>query len=87
MPTFDESFSGDAGQGHSNRLVMDAATFIGSLQPGASPTASLEGAGKGKSTDDQSQATKKVDSEEAEKFYRRQQEVLANREHRQKQVC
>lgn len=87
MPVFDESFNENAGQGNPNRLVMDAATFIGSLQPGASPSASLEGTGRGKSADDQSQATKKVDSEEAEKFYQRQMEVLAKREQHKKQVC
>lgn len=93
MRAFDTSFEGaphTPNSSSNNRLVMDAATFIGSLQGGGSvrgggsPAGSVTPVGGGgKSV---SGETRKIDKEEFDKFLQRQQLVLQKREQNKQSV-
>lgn len=87
MRAFDTSFEGNNHTPGSNRLVMDAATFIGSLQTGAAsastPTNSVNPNMNGYVTGGKSVSsvteTKKLDKEDLDRFLQRQKQVLEKR--------
>lgn len=85
MKAFDTSFEGQ--QSLQPRVVMDAATFLGSLAPsggsvkgGGSPSGTVATGGKAVTTE------KKIDAQEFDKFLQRQNLVLQRREDQKKTV-
>lgn len=91
MRAFDNSFEGgfeSPSSSNKNRMVMDAATFIGSLQGGSVHEESQNNSSVhqlgGKTAS--SGVTKKLEKEEFDKFLQRQQLVLQKREQNTKMI-